>query len=97
MKIGIMNYFATGEGFTLFIMSGTTEQEILVRTDKYWHVGFDFFDAKELKEYLNSGKNDNDEFEMTKNLLKSHVPIFYKHLIDSGCATVDYQLHYNLG
>jgi len=96
MKIGIMSYFATGEGVTLFIMSGSSEKEILDKCDDYWHVGFKFYDAKELREHINSELTDNEDYEYVSALLESHTPIFFKYFYNSGCSTVDYKLHYNL-
>lgn len=96
MKIGIMNYFATGEGVTLYVISGQTEKEILEHSDDYFHRAFEFYDAKELYDYIKSKKDDNEDFEMAKEILHYHVPLFYKYFYQSGACHINYQMHYNL-
>lgn len=97
-----LDYFATGEGRLIaFAYQPRTDKTILKNKmeqhleTEYYTPGFDVYDVEEL---LSNIKNESvtKEQNLYLELLKEHVPVFYKHLMvcaDKGELPIE-SVHY---
>lgn len=100
MVIGFLDYFGTGEGRTVLLYSDKDEETIKNKVGEYFSIGMDFFDSEKVCEYIMTDEKDrhDDEMEYLVKSLETHVPIFFRTLIqyDGKVGKLEYSFHYNL-
>ena len=98
-KIGIINYFATGEGSTLAIYINYTEDEIKKDIGEYFSICLQFYDAQDIIDAEESDKEyvRQDEPMFIKSIMESHTPILFKSLKRKMYIKSSYKHHFNLG
>lgn len=97
-----LDYFATGEGRLIaFAYQHRADKTILKNKmeqrleTQYYTPGFDVYNVDELLLNIRN-KNITKEQNVYLELLKEHVPVFYKHLMvcaDKGGVPIE-SLHY---
>jgi|TARA_R110002050_G_scaffold76459_5_gene163232 hypothetical protein len=99
--IGISEYFATGEGVTYVIASGS-EVEIKEFAGPYFSMGLAFYSFEDMKNALNQceGLTEdrimNDTHLRAAYVLQIHLPSVVQFIKQNGFATFSYKCHYNL-
>ena len=99
--IGISEHFATGEGVTYTISSGTKEQ-ITQFFGPYFSIGLEFYTFEAIKEALVECQNMNqdliiqDQCLRTAYVLKTHLPAVANFIQKHGFGSFSYSFHYNL-
>jgi hypothetical protein len=99
--IGILEYFATGEGVTYVIASGTVA-EIKEFAGPYFSIGLAFYSFDEVRSALSECKHlDENSFIDDKcvrdaYLLQTHLPTTAQFIQQYGFGTFSYKFHYNL-
>jgi hypothetical protein len=99
--IGILEYFATGEGVTYVIASGT-EAQIREFAGDFFSIGLAFYSFEDMRQALSECKHlDEKSFIDDKcirdaYLLQTHLPSTAQFIQQYGFATFSYKFHYNL-
>ncbi|WP_434926335.1 hypothetical protein [Shewanella sp. HL-SH2] len=99
--VGICEYFATGEGVTYVIASGTKTQ-INEFAGPYFSTGLGFYSFEEMKSALIECEGMNETCIMDDKrlraayVLQTHLPSVADLIKQYGFGTFSYQFHYNL-
>ena len=99
--VGISEYFATGEGVTYVIASGTKAQ-INEFAGPYFSTGLEFYSFEEMKsaliecEGMNETRIIDDKHLRAAYVLQTHLPSVAEFIKQYGFGTFSYKLHYNL-
>ncbi|MEZ8184218.1 hypothetical protein ACED29_00160 [Shewanella sp. 5S214] len=99
--IGISEYFATGEGVTYVIASGT-EAQIREFAGDYFSIGLAFYSFEDIKHALSQSEELTEELVMNDTrlraayVLRTHLPSVVQFIKQNGFATFSYKCHYNL-
>jgi hypothetical protein len=99
--IGFCEYFATGEGVTYVVASGT-EDAIRDFAGPYFSIGLTFFSFAEMRTCLikmeagdDTNKLDMPEFKAAE-ILRKNLPNVAALIREYGYCSFAYKLHYNL-
>jgi hypothetical protein len=99
--IGFGEYFATGEGLTYIIASGT-EEVIKDFAGPYFSIGLTFFSFDEIRKCLIEIETENDANKLdmpafdAAEVLRENVPNVARLIKEYGYCSFAYKLHYNL-
>jgi hypothetical protein len=99
--VGISEYFATGEGVTYVIASGTKAQ-INEFAGPYFSTGLEFYSFEEMKsaliecEGMNETRIIDDKHLRAAYVLQTHLPSAANFIKQFGFGTFSYKFHYNL-
>lgn len=95
--IGFCEYFATGEGMTYMLMSGT-EEAIKDFAGPYFSIGLTFFSFEDMRKALIAGGSNDIDNPIVKaaEMLNGHLPTVAKLIQKYGYCEFTYKLHYNL-
>lgn len=85
--VGVSHYFATGEGVTLYVASGS-EETIRDYIPEYFHKGLTLLTPSEWLIVANS--DSSDEYQQSDaDLLQYHLPVLWKQIeelaLGRGC------------
>ncbi|EAR55870.1 hypothetical protein SKA34_16915 [Photobacterium sp. SKA34] len=100
--IGFVEYFATGEGLTHILVSGTEEQ-IKEFLGPYFSLGVEFFSFDEMKKnLLLCEKRDienctDDDAVRAACILHEHLPHVATLIKKYGYCSFSYKSYFNLG
>jgi hypothetical protein len=99
--IGFCEYFATGEGVTYIVASGS-EEAIRDFVGPYFSIGLIFFSFAEMRTCLikmeagdDTNKRDMPEFKVAE-FLRQNLPNVATLIREYGYCVFEYKLHYNL-
>jgi hypothetical protein len=99
--VGISEYFATGEGVTYVIASGTRTQ-INEFAGPYFSIGLRLYSFEEMKSALIECEGMNETRIMDNKrlraayVLQTHLPSVAELIKQYGFGTFSYKFHYNL-
>ena len=99
--VGISEYFATGEGVTYVIASGTKAQ-INEFAGPYFSKGLGFYSFADIKsalikcEGIDETRIMDDKRLRAAYILKTHLPSAANFIKQFGFGTFSYKFHYNL-
>ncbi|MEZ9821178.1 hypothetical protein AB4238_11270 [Shewanella sp. 10N.286.45.A1] len=99
--IGFCEYFATGEGLTHILVSGTEEQ-IKEFSGPYLSLGIEFFSFDEMKKNLlrcekRDTENSTDDVVRAACILHEHLPHVATLIKKYGYCSFSYKSYFNLG
>jgi hypothetical protein len=99
--VGISEYFATGEGVTYVIASGTKTQ-INELAGPYFSTELEFYSFEEMKsaliecEGMNETRIMDDKRLRAAYVLQTHLPSVADLIKQHGFGTFSYKFHYNI-
>lgn len=94
MLLGVSQYYATGEGVTIYVASGN-EQSIRNSIPEYFHPGLIILEASDWLKVAN-GDEICDGCQSAVNAIKVYLPILWKQ-IEAGACQIDVfmKFHFN--
>jgi hypothetical protein len=99
--VGISEYYATGEGVTYVIASGT-ETQITEFAGPYFSIGLVLYSFENMKNALIECESMNEDCIMDNKrlraayMLKTNLPSVANFIKQFGFGTFSYKFHYNL-
>ncbi|MGI2001288.1 hypothetical protein [Shewanella sp. AC91-MNA-CIBAN-0169] len=99
--VGISEYFATGEGVT-YVMASGTKTQIYEFAGPYFSIGLALYSFADIKsaliecEGMDETRIMDDKRLRAAYILKTHLPSAANFIKQFGFGTFSYKFHYNL-